>query len=412
MAVPTLNGSAATPGDLTNQATPSFTWNHTVASGSDRCLVVRVPGWLNAGTITNVTYGGTALTQIAASGDSAASDEAQIWYLTNPPVGTAAVEVTISGNYYGKPESRCYDGVRQTSSLTGSAGVGTGGPSRAVTTEADCLVLDCVSSDGTPLLAVGANQTQHYAQDGVQDSYASEETATGTSVTMSWTTAGTYAHAHAVAVVWPVGAAVTFNTVYLRDAASDIDPGAELEKLASPTRGAAAVSKVTNTAAGPTAGVQVTNGAGGTAIAWLSAPLDAVTIAGTVTFNVRMAESAAQANTGAQVKIERCNGAGVVQSTIVNSEQGTELTTSESARNWTATPTSTALSAGDRIKITVLGNDAGGNMGSGRTFTLWYDGPTAGASGDSYVTFTESLSEQTGGAPADVGWQTLLGIGR
>lgn len=165
-------------------------------------------------------------------------------------------------------------------------------------------------------------------------------------------------------------------------------------RAAGKGRGTASTTKVTNTAAGPTAGVQLTESAGGAVTSWMTNCLQAVTISGTITFNIRGLESNALANAGFQVKVERCNAAGVVQSTIVNSERGTEMGTSDAANNWTASPTSTALSDGDRLKITVYANDAGGNMTSGRTVTISLDGPTAAAAGDSYVTFTENFGER------------------
>jgi hypothetical protein len=181
------------------------------------------------------------------------------------------------------------------------------------------------------------------------------------------------------------------TTFFLRNAAADFSSTAG-DKAASLARGAASVTKVTNTVNGPTAGVVITDTAGGTALQFFTPCLKAVTIAGTVTFNIRGLESAIAANAGYEVKIERCNSAGVVQSTIIDSERGTEIATADGANNWTGTPTSTALSDGDRLKITVLINDAGGNQASARTVTTSIDGPTSGAAGDSFVTFTETIT--------------------
>lgn len=157
------------------------------------------------------------------------------------------------------------------------------------------------------------------------------------------------------------------------------------------TRGGGVVaSAATATAAGTTLGVEMSDGVN--LMQWISPPLDAaVTISGTVTFNVWMSESATTANTGSQVMVERINASGAIASTVSNSEKGIELTTSRAAQNWTATPTSTAFSKGDRIRIRVAGNDAGGTMSSGKTFNLGYAGTSAAADGDSYVTFNETF---------------------
>lgn len=181
--------------------------------------------------------------------------------------------------------------------------------------------------------------------------------------------------------------------LFLRDSASDVSVGSATNKLLSPTQGSALVSSdATATVSGPTSGVQVKKS--GVVLAWFSRPLNAVTISGTVTFNLWGLESATQANCGFDVLIERCDESGNVISTISRSERGTEMGTSASANNWTATPTSTTLAARDRIKVTVFANDAGGNMGNSRTFTFDY-GAATGVDGDSYVQFNEAVSEST-----------------
>jgi hypothetical protein len=168
-------------------------------------------------------------------------------------------------------------------------------------------------------------------------------------------------------------------------------------RLGRLTRGAALTVGTTDTVAGPTSGVQVTETvAADEELAWFTPPLSAITISGTVTFNVWMAENNMSANVCARVRVERCDRYGAVISTIVNAQNGTtEIpVTTRSAQNWTATPTSTTLADGDRLKITVWGDDAASNMGSGFTFTLGYNGATGAADGDSYVTFAETLVER------------------
>lgn len=181
------------------------------------------------------------------------------------------------------------------------------------------------------------------------------------------------------------------------DTSSDITLGTETKKLARTTRGTGLVSKITNTGASPP--IQVTDGAGGAAITWYTGPWAAITISGTITFNWWALESATQANTGLRVRIERCSGNGAVISTIVNSARGIELGTSAAVQNWTATPTSTVLAVGDRLKITVSG-DAVGTMGTGRTFTVGYGLGSSGANGDSFVTLTETLTASWAGSAA------------
>jgi hypothetical protein len=176
--------------------------------------------------------------------------------------------------------------------------------------------------------------------------------------------------------------------LFLREVDSTLG-GAGQEALLA-RRGRAAVTTTTTTTASGT-NIQITATAGGQALTWFSEPLtNAVTISGTITLNIRCRESANTVNAGIALLIERTNNAGTVQSTVsARAVIGTEAPTAEAARNGTRTPTSTAFSAGDRIKVTLSVINVG-TMGNG-TFNTYHGGPAAGATGDSYVTFTENF---------------------
>jgi len=182
---------------------------------------------------------------------------------------------------------------------------------------------------------------------------------------------------------------------------ADMDPpgnmSSDLDGLLSLTRyGGLSGAWFANTAAGPTAGIQMQDG-GTTNVSWWTKPLNSVTISGTVTLNLWMAESSMSANVGAQVIIDRVGGSGTFISTILNSEKGTELpVTTRAAQNWTGSPTSTTLSTGDRIRLRVLGNDIG-TMASGHTFTLSGGAASGGVDGDSWIRFTETVTESVAG---------------
>ncbi len=164
-------------------------------------------------------------------------------------------------------------------------------------------------------------------------------------------------------------------------------PQGWIERFMSATRGSSATSINKSVSAGPTPGQEISASAH-----WISQALAAdVTIAGTITFNVRMQESVSTTNATAQCVIERIDSQGNLQETVVNSEFGTEMTTSEAAQNWTASPTSTVFHRGDRIRARVAANDATAlTMGTG-TVTFFFDG-LSGATGDSFLTFTETLT--------------------
>lgn len=176
--------------------------------------------------------------------------------------------------------------------------------------------------------------------------------------------------------------------LFLRDLASTL--GGAGQKALSQSCGRAAVTTTTTTVSSGT-NITITATAGGQALSWFSEPLTAaVTISGTITPNIRCRESANAVNSGIALLIERANNAGTVQSTVsARAVIGLEAGTAEAARTGTRTPTSTAFSAGDRIKVTLSVINVG-TMGAG-TFNTYHDGPATNASGDSYVTFTEDF---------------------
>ena len=186
------------------------------------------------------------------------------------------------------------------------------------------------------------------------------------------------------------------TTVYLSDIVSSINPGADDERRLNRPRGSSAVTYTKNTTLGPVTppdtATQITRTAGGTAMVWYSDPLDEVTISGNVTFNIWGRESHQQANAELTAELLRANASGAIQEVIAAVRVPTsELGTTLSARNWTMTPAPTALSNGDRLAVRVYIDDAG-TMGSGRFVEVTLDGPTAGASGDSWFSTAEALA--------------------
>lgn len=195
------------------------------------------------------------------------------------------------------------------------------------------------------------------------------------------------------------------TTLYLRDLASDLTVGTDTTKALKTTRGAASATAVTNTVAGPvtppTTATQVTKTAGGSRITWLSDPVAGFTLSGTVTVNIRGLESATQANATSELRLSRYNSSGAWVSDVLAVPPGTipaEWTTADSAHNTTPTPTSTTFSTGDRIGVQLYIDDGSAvTMASGRTVTNSYDGPTAGAAGDTFITLTETVTFITAG---------------
>src|SRR5207244_12198712 len=86
-----------TPSSATGAGTTTLSWSHTVGTAGARVLVVGVDAESTSNTCqpSGVTYGGAALTKIAQNvAGTATYDCSGLWYLLNPPSGSATVTVT------------------------------------------------------------------------------------------------------------------------------------------------------------------------------------------------------------------------------------------------------------------------------------------------------------------------------
>lgn len=88
------------------------TQSHTIASGSDRVLVVSA--MTQGGSVTGVTFNSVAMTLLDSQNTTAGAQFASIYYLINPPVGTYNVVVSASGASYTFAANCDYTGVDQT----------------------------------------------------------------------------------------------------------------------------------------------------------------------------------------------------------------------------------------------------------------------------------------------------------
>lgn len=154
------------------------------------------------------------------------------------------------------------------------------------------------------------------------------------------------------------------------------------------TRGAAATTLTATSIVGPTPGIVA-----GTSIEFISDPIDRdITIAGAITVNLWGTESSMNANASICVFLERLDKTGAVASVLVQQSAGTELNTVSGVISTTPTPSSTNMLKGDRFRCRVFFDDATAvTMASGFPLTFTYDGPTSGADGDSFITFTENF---------------------
>lgn len=195
--------------------------------------------------------------------------------------------------------------------------------------------------------------------------------------------------------------------LFLRTISSTLGGAGQL--ALSQQRGGVSTNAVTNAVASGT-NIVVTSTAGGTALSWFSEPLpEAFTLTGTCTVNIRGLESANAVNAGRGILIERTNNAGTVQSSIVADTTVpatiAEYTTADTANAaFTPTVTSTTFASGDRIKVTLKVRNVG-TMAAG-TVTNTYNGPTAGAAGDTFITFSQDFNS---GSPVETGVNVYTG---
>jgi stage V sporulation protein SpoVS len=199
------------------------------------------------------------------------------------------------------------------------------------------------------------------------------------------------------------------SNLFLSSGAADaaVTGGSGTKWKATQTAGASARTIVKKCANPNTLPAQMTDGAGtndGTVVSWYSDPLAAVTITGTITCSLWTFEGAVAVNASVAIQVERVNGSGTFQSTIcANSVNGGAGECPTTAGSYTqtlpaASVVDTAMSAGDRIRVTAWLENASDQGGSGSLTTattryaqMYINGPT-GSSGQSQLAFTESLA--------------------
>ncbi len=110
-----------------------ISWSHTVGNNNNRILVVTT-SQRSAAIPTGITYAGTPMTQMVRS-DSNAVIFSTIWYLINPPVGTANIVVTYaaSPNHFQGNGISLYN-VNQTNPVDAQAGANALSPGPISTT--------------------------------------------------------------------------------------------------------------------------------------------------------------------------------------------------------------------------------------------------------------------------------------
>lgn len=209
------------------------------------------------------------------------------------------------------------------------------------------------------------------------------------------------------------------TTLYLTDTAGPaVGSDDEREMWTSRGSGVVTLSKEPNN--GFAAPVRFTKSA--VNIEWYSRPLKAFTLGDLVRLNLRARENNASGNMGLRAELAVCDlfGAGAVvwgacdlidSATIgLGDGAGTnalgELTTTEAAvRGWLAGP-DVAVVDGQRLRLRVYVDDNAATAAANGAFTWWgelfYAGTSDGASGDSFITLSQSVTEWEFIAPLPV----------
>ena len=182
------------------------------------------------------------------------------------------------------------------------------------------------------------------------------------------------------------------TNLYLTDEDSGL-PGYKLARVGLRSECPSLVRSVTATATGPSSGIQVTRSSGGTALAWITEPLTAVSVtAATWVAHLWAKESDAAANASLRVQVYQWTVA-EAGTALLDSNPGTELgTTTANIARTTGAATLTALAAGDRLVVKLLVDDAASSLVTGHTVTLAYNGQEPRIEGDSYLVCQDALT--------------------
>jgi len=124
---------------------------------------------------------------------------------------------------------------------------------------------------------------------------------------------------------------------------------------------------------------------------WATKPLNPFTLSGQINIRVRAAESSPAADLALQCIVYRWSRVTGL-STVSTLTAGSELSTSDAAVNLAVTPTAVTFNSGDCLVLDIgVVNSSSGNLKTGFTSTMTYNGPTSGSAGDTFIQITEDV---------------------
>jgi hypothetical protein len=190
--------------------------------------------------------------------------------------------------------------------------------------------------------------------------------------------------------------APTGSVIYLTDTASAVDPnGASHDaKEAWTSRGAGMQQGSKAAVTGPTAPLLAKVTEAGNSLEWFTKGLSAFTLSGLVSCNVRASEVNVATNAAARVEIAVCASDGTSPVVWGASNDGNEIGATEGAMTFLVAGDDIAVTDGQRLRIRVLFDDGPVvAMASGFNLVLFYAGTSGGASGDTFITLPQTVTE-------------------
>jgi len=212
------------------------------------------------------------------------------------------------------------------------------------------------------------------------------------------------------------------TTVYPTATGAGINPGSATEYEAWTSRGGGVQQAVTDAVTGPTNAIQVTASSGGTAIEWYTRQLAAMTLSGPALVHFRAADhgdGGGPSSATILCEIALCGSDGTLVSVWAFGGGGNYANWSPYSYEYLYPVTETvgefwvagddlAITDGQRLRIRLAIEDV--NSGAMSTtwdpVDLWYAG-SAGATGDTYLTFSSTLTEYV--LPSDGGYPYVGG---
>lgn len=220
----------------------------------------------------------------------------------------------------------------------------------------------------------------------------------GSSVAADGDTYVTFTETFSFATSDPAG-----TTLYLTDTASDVVTAA-VDREMWTARGGGVLNDVRDSGTGWTAPLQMTDTAGGTVVDWYSKQLQAFTLAGKAKVNLRANESASGCQAAVGVELARVNADGTGASVwgYANKDAAAgsvgfgSIATTETAYPIYVNGDDLAFTDGQRLRVRVFADDSAINplaLAGVNTVTIYYNGTSGGASGDTYLTLPQSVTE-------------------